>query len=809
MGGESYTGTMALPPALSLWLALWGLAFLTGAGLQMQQAELWLAWAYVACALGGLVLLGWARGGRDVWRLTVCALALAMLGFGTTGLRAHWRLAEALPAPLVAKEVVLTGVVASMPQAGPNGWRFVFEVEQALHGGQPVKVPTQVWLSWPRGLDGEALLAGPEQALQAGDRWRLPVRLRPPHGLMNPHGFDVELWMFEQNLRAAGTVRSREAAPAVLLAQAVGFPLERARQAVRDAILLKVPNDAAAGVVAALTVGDQSAIGPEQWALFRDTGIAHLMSISGLHVTMFAWGAAGLVGALWCRSGRAMRFCATPVAAAWGGVALAALYALFAGGGVPAQRTVWMLLAVAAMRTRGLRWPALLVLLAAAVLVVALDPWALLQPGFWLSFCAVGLLMVSQPAEHHSPVANHWARLKAAVVSGVRTQAVATLGLAPLSLVFFHQISLLGFFANLVAIPLVTLVITPLALLGVLWSGAWAAAAACVQALLTALSPLAAWSWAVWNVPAAPPWAWVLGLIGSVLVLLRLPWALRVSGGLLLVPLLWPPAPRPAFGAAEVVMVDIGQGTAVLVRTRHHLLMYDTGPGYSPQADAGGRVLLPLLRARGETQLDMLMISHRDNDHAGGAATLMKSLPVGSLRSSLEVGHPLLAAPVPHARCEAGQRWQWDGVSFEVMHPTAQDYAVLQRPNALSCVLRIAPQQGPSVLLTGDIEAAQEAALVERLGPALRTDVLLVPHHGSRTSSTAAFLEAVQPKVAVVQAGFLSRYGHPAPDVLARYAAKGITVVRSDACGAYTWVANAPARCEREVHRRYWHHRMP
>jgi competence protein ComEC len=378
-----------------------------------------------------------------------------------------------------------------------------------------------------------------------------------------------------------------------------------------------------------------------------------------------------------------------------------------------------------------------------------------------------------------------------------------------LSLVFFHQISLLGFFANLVAIPLVTLVITPLALLGVLWSGAWAAAAACVQALLTALSPLAAWSWAVWNVPAAPPWAWVLGLIGSVLVLLRLPWALRVSGGLLLVPLLWPPAPRPAFGAAEVVMVDIGQGTAVLVRTRHHLLMYDTGPGYSPQADAGGRVLLPLLRARGETQLDMLMISHRDNDHAGGAATLMKSLPVIGLRSSLEVGHPLLAAPVPHTRCEAGQRWQWDGVAFEVLHPTTQDQAVPQRPNALSCVLRIAPQHGPSVLLTGDIEAAQEAALVERLGPALRTDVLLVPHHGSRTSSTAAFLEAVQPKVAVVQAGFLSRYGHPAPDVLARYAAKGITVVRSDACGAYTWVANAPARCEREVHRRYWHHRMP
>jgi competence protein ComEC len=375
--------------------------------------------------------------------------------------------------------------------------------------------------------------------------------------------------------------------------------------------------------------------------------------------------------------------------------------------------------------------------------------------------------------------------------------------------VFFHQISVLGFFANLVAIPLVTLVITPMALMGMLWPAAWLAAAACVQALLAALAPLAEWPWAVWNVPAAPAWAWVLGMAGSALMLLRLPVAFRLSGVLMLLPLLWPPAPRPAHGAAEVVMVDIGQGTAVLVRTQQHLLVYDTGPAYSPQLDAGGRVLMPLLQARGEAKQDVLMISHRDNDHSGGAATLMKRHRVEALSSSLEAQHPLLVTTVPHRRCEAGQRWQWDGVAFEVLHPTAQDYAVPQRPNALSCVLRVQPARGPSVLLTGDIEAAQEAALVQRLGLALRTDVLLVPHHGSRTSSTPAFLQAVQPTTAVVQAAYLSRYGHPAPDVLARYAQHGIAVVRSDACGAYTLRPDAPAECERDSQRRYWHHRTP
>jgi competence protein ComEC len=250
----------------------------------------------------------------------------------------------------------------------------------------------------------------------------------------------------------------------------------------------------------------------------------------------------------------------------------------------------------------------------------------------------------------------------------------------------------------------------------------------------------------------------------------------------------------------------------VLVRTQKHLLVYDSGPAYTPEADAGSRVLLPLLRARGERRIDVLMLSHRDSDHVDGAAALLAGLPVAAMSSSLEEGHPLrgdaAARGTAHTPCSAGQRWQWDGVSFEVLHPLPEDLSRPPKPNAVSCVLRV-HGEGGSVLITGDVEAAQEAALVQRDGATLKSDVLFVPHHGSKTSSTPALLDAVQPRVAVVQAAYRSRYGHPAPEVMARYAERGIGVVRSDRCGAWTQAPEGAAHCERQVSRRYWHHGLP
>ena len=539
----------------------------------------------------------------------------------------------------------------------------------------------------------------------------------------------------------------------------------------------------------------------EDWELFRQTGIAHLVSISGVHVTMFAWLAGALATRAWRRSARLMLWRPAPTAGRWVGLGLAVAYAGLAGWGVPAQRTVFMLALLVVLRSAGVRWPWPLVLLAAAVVVTALDPWALLQPGFWLSFAAVGLLMVSEPAGAGGQGPRGW---RGWLGGHLRAQVVATLGLAPLSLVFFQQLSLVGFAANLVAIPLVTLLITPLGLAGVLLPGVWTLAAWAVQALVAALGLLAAWPGAVFNAAAAPPWLVAGALLGALLAMLPAPWALRWLALPLVLPLLWPPLARPAPGGFDLVVADIGQGTAVLVRTHAHLLVYDAGPQYSRESDAGQRVLLPLLRARGEDRVDRLVVSHRDSDHAGGALSLLAGAPVAALHSSLEDAHPLRARGLPHTRCEAGQAWDWDGVHFEVLHPLASDYDRPLKPNALSCVLRVADARGRSVLLTGDIEAPQEAALLQRQGAVLASTLLLVPHHGSRTSSSPAFLDMVQPGTALVQAGYRSRFGHPAPDVVARYAERGITVVRSDQCGAWLWHDGA-ATCTRAVHRRYWH----
>ncbi len=799
-------------------LAGFGLAWLIGVALQLQQRELAPVAAYAAAlGLGGAALLVQWRWPRV---LLVGALGVSLLGFGATGLRAGARLAQALPGALEGQDVVVQGVVASLPQAGANGVRFRFEVESARLQGQGVVLPGLLSVGWYRGWHEDAAMAEPQSEVRAGQRWRLTLRLRAPHGNVNPHGFDYELYLFELGVGATGSVRdTASAAPPQLLDPAAGYPVQRLRQRVRDAIDARVADRRVAGVLAALAIGDQAAIDRADWDLFRNTGVAHLMSISGLHVTMFAWLAGAVIGWLWRGSPRAMLALPAPSAARWGGFAAAACYALLSGWGVPAQRTVWMLGTVTALQASGLAWPWPLILLAAAGVVTLLDPWAMLQPGFWLSFGAVGLLLASQPVRAPPTAAAGGSgpggtahRVWTTLHGALRTQWVATIGLTPLTLVFFQQVSVVGLVANLVSIPLVTLVITPLALLGVAAAPLWALGAWATQGLVGLLTWLAAWPFAVWTVGVAPGWAQAAALLGAALAILPLPWRLRLLAVPLMLPLLMPPRLLPDVGAFELLAVDVGQGTAVLVRTRNHLLIYDAGPQYSRDSDAGQRVLLPLLRARGETRVDRLVLSHRDVDHVGGARAVLTALPVAEVASSLDEDHPLRELGVPQTRCEAGQAWVWDGVRFDMLRPPAADYQRQLRPNARSCVLRISGTQG-SALLTGDIEREQELALVAALGEGLRSDLLLVPHHGSRTSSSAELLDAVQPSVAVVQAGYRNRFGHPAPDVLARYTARGIRVLESSTCGAFLWPApeqgGAGGTCWRDASQRYWRAHVP
>lgn len=816
MESVNHSGAHSSVHSGARWMGLLP-AIVGGAAWQLQQASLWsgglhAGFVAVALALWWVAAGPWCRG--NGWQAACGVAAGLLLGAGAAGLQAQARLAERLDPVLEGRDLIVTGVVASLPRHQPGSLRFVIAPEQALLDGQPVRVPPRLLLSWYAGHGAQELDASPGGELKAGQRWELAVRLRQPHGGLNPHGFDFELWLFEQGIGATGHVRSGRHRLARLLDLRAGQPLQRMRQQVRDAVEEAVPDGRAAGVLAALVVGDQSAIDREDWDLFRVTGVAHLMSISGLHVTMFAWGVAGLTRRLWARRPAWGLRLPAPVAARWGGLVAAAGYAAFSGWGVPAQRTVWMLAAVVVLAQWRRRWPWSLVLAAAAAVVALADPWALLQPGFWLSFVAVAILMASEGSRwatatlEAAPAAGRltaWmARWRSVLAAGWRTQVLATVGLAPLTLVFFQQVSLVGLAANLVAIPLVTLLVTPLAMAGVIWAPVWALAASCVQALCAWLGWLATWPWAQWTTAAVPMGVAAAGLAGGWLMTLPLPWRLRLLGLPLLWPLLFPPAARPAPGQFELLAADVGQGTAVLVRTAGHTLLYDAGPLYGRDSDAGQRVVLPLLQALGERRIDLLMLSHRDADHVGGAGAVLQQYPATPVSSSLEPGHPLLAAMASHQRCQAGQDWTWDGVRFTVLHPGAGDQSPPLKPNQVSCVLRV-EAGGRVALLAGDIERGEEARLVRDQAEALAADLLVAPHHGSKTSSTAGFLAAVDPRIAVFQAGYRNRFGHPSAEVLRRYEGRAVEIITTARCGAFRW-SGGVGGCERDRRRRYWHH---
>jgi len=795
------------------------LAWVLGTAVQLQQQALWSVRVCAVLAAASLWVLVYSarRPTPCTLRACTCGLAVALMAFSLTALRSHAFLSNRLNPALEGRDVVVTGVVVGLPQRTEQGLRFRLEVSSAQWQGQAVVVPDRVDVGWYGGVYS----LGNEQVglqrlpadVRAGERWRMLLRLKAPHGSSNPYGFDYELWLWEQGVAATAYVRAGPGDPEPqCLEQTWTAPVDLARQELRDRIFRKVEPPQVAGLVAALVVGDQRAIDRPDWDVFRATGVAHLMSISGLHITMFAWCASLATGWAWRRSRWLCMAVPAPSAALLGGVLLALAYAVFSGWGVPAQRTCLMLAAVALLRLLGARWPWPQVWMLACAVVVAFDPWALLQAGFWLSFVAVGVLIAGgAPNAPHAEAAPVAPTLSDRAWQLMREQWTISLALAPLTLLFFGQVSLVGLLANLFAIPWVTLVVTPLAMLGVAVPELWGLAAGAINLLMACLQALAALPLASVSLAIAPWWAGLLGTLGAWVLVAPLPWQLRGMGVPLLLPVLLWQAPLPATGHFEILAADVGQGNAVLVRTAGHALLYDAGPRYGLESDAGHRVLLPLLQAL-QSRLDLLVLSHRDADHVGGAAAVLAMQPQARLLSSISPDHPLQGLR-PAQRCESGQAWVWDGVQFDVLHPLAGDYtsqhAAEARPNTLSCVLRIT-NGAHTVLLVGDIEAAQEAALLSRAAP-LRADVLLVPHHGSKTSSTSAFLDAVQPRFALIQSGYRNRYGHPAASVAQRYADQQIVVRDSPHCGAMRWTSNQPQRleCTRMMQERYWSHQVP
>ena len=579
----------------------------------------------------------------------------------------------------------------------------------------------------------------------------------------------------------------------------------RTREAIRARMLAALDGRPYAGVIAALAIGDERAIPAAQWQLFNRTGVGHLISISGLHITFFAT----LIGAamywLWRRSHALTTRLPARKAAAVAGVVAAFVYVLLAGFQIPAQRTLYMLAVAAIGLWLGRPGTASVVWLWALAVVLAWDPWASLTPGFWLSFGAVGLLLyIGVGRIGRAPA---WRE-------ATRAQAAITLGLIPLDAgpvpADIHRLAIgqrgrhprRHFHGGAPGAGGDRGALGPVA-------RRRARSLLVCGGFLELLSRLPS---AVWEQHAPPTWAAIAGAVGVLWLLAPRGVPGRLFGFVWLMPLFVVVPLLPAPGAFQLTVLDVGQGLAVLVQTNQHALLYDTGPRFNETADAGNRIIAPMLRSIGVAHLDVLMVSHQDTDHSGGAMSLLETVPVGSLLSSLPEGHPLVRTRTEHGesanRCMAGDKWTWDGVEFVILHPVAPNFSNPKlKPNDLSCVLRVANAAG-SALLTGDIEARTEADLVRRSGDALHADVLVVPHHGSKTSSTPAFIAAVHPDTAVFTPGYRNRFRHPRPEIVERYDAAGVRSYRTDYDGAVTITIGdgqtREPRLERAQRARYW-----
>ena len=752
------------------------------ATLQTQWQATLPHWWVLAMAAAATVLALWLAWRSARWRGAGLLLAVLAATWLLANVRAQARLDDALPEAWAGRDIEVIGRVVDLPRIDTRSVRFEWVTETVLTPG--ARVPERVLLSRWVPHRGAAASSGAEASAEgsqvarpmaAGERWRLTVRLKPAAGLHNFHGFDYESWLFAQGIRATSTVRHGE-----YLGEAwrLDARLAAMRESVRQRMLGELGDHTQAGVLVALAIGDGSAVSPEQWQRYRDTGVMHLMSISGLHVTLFAGLAAWLATRLWQRAPPIMTRLSRRRFAGLAAGACAVAYVALAGWGLPAQRTLYMVLAMAWAAWRGERWFGLRPLATALVVVCWLDPWCVLQIGFWLSFGAVGVLIYCGSGRLQQRVG--WRE-------AVASQLAMTLSLMPPTLYLFQQTSWVGPLANVIAIPVVSLAITPLALFGAFPGLTW-------------LLPLGAWlmDWLdsllvlLLRLPAplvdvaAPGLAVAaVAFVGALLVLSPLVGPRRWIGLLGLVPLFASAIQRPGQGELRVTVFDVGQGQSLLLQTARQAVLFDAGPKLGAD-DAGARTVIPQLRALGVRRLDHVIISHNDIDHRGGAASVLAALPVGRLLHTDREG--LIEAPpgMPRTFCLAGMAWQADGVRFEFVHPAPEDLASEMDDNEVSCTLRVSTPAG-SVLVPGDLEKAGEAALLARVagqGVRLGSDVILVPHHGSRHASSLRFLDAVDAAIAVYPVGAANRYGHPAPLILDRFAARGAAQWRTDCDGA-------------------------
>lgn len=765
-------------------------------------------------------------------------------GFSWAMLHAQTTLGHQLLAQYEGIDLVIEGQVSSLPelrrsdlqgtrQTGyrPNSLRFNFRVDRVINLANidPDYFPKQLRLSW----------YGAAERVKAGELWRLKVRLKRPYGFMNPGGFDYESWLYQQRIQAKGYVKKSTDNHKVIARTSSSFIAEKSltfRQFILDKLLISQPllgkSSEIIDLAAALILGHRAGLDTVQWQVFQRTGTIHLMAISGLHIGLIAGLVFFLAGYLWRFTGRGCLLIPAPQVAAAGALIAAFIYALLAGFTIPTQRALIMLLvAMIHILVKRTPLPASKTIALALILVLLFDPLAVLAQGFWLSFMAVSLIIyfISRTNVNRSIELNLLSnnknnqrtrallsRLKANLLQFTRLQLGLTVFMFPLVLYFYQSSSLVSPIANFVAIPVMSLIVVPLLFLSTfillvsieLANSLFQLVSYIYETLWIFLTMLSNWKYATFDVAIDSLWLLLscyLVIFGMLLVRTK---AVRWFLPVLMLPFIAYSSPSLNKGKAVVTILDVGQGLATVIQTSKHTVVFDTGPRYSKDFDTGRAVIVPYLRQMHRDQLDTLIISHGDNDHIGGLESIKTLLPIQRILTSVpnEVSATKDTAIIA---CQSGFQWNYDGVVFSILSPAEiTESKNGHDENNQSCVLKVATKYG-SVLLTGDIERETESQLYHSIPEQLRSDILVVPHHGSRTSSLVRFIQSVSPKYVVFPAGYRNRYRLPAKKVVQRYRehtqAKLYKTSQTGALSFYFDMSGRKPEQFRQAARRYWH----
>jgi competence protein ComEC len=699
------------------------------------------------------------------YRMKLSFPAWFVLGFIWAFLSAQLGLSNALDEALEGKDIDVKGVVTSIPEPFTFGTRFLFQIDTPLDQRLRDSIPSKIRLGWYQDYPD----------IRVGQQWQLTVRLKRANGMMNPGGFDYEGWLFEKGIRATGYVRASGSNSLLGEVKGVKASMGRVRQQLDEQIEAALAGSSVVGIVKALAIGSRKMITPEQWEIFRKTGTSHLVAISGLHI--------GLVAALvffLVRRGFAfggMSRIAPYQLAAAASIVAAALYAALADFSLPTQRALLMVgvVMLAIIWRRGVY--SMHTFSIALIGVLLLNPFAVNSASFWLSFGAVSLIVYLS--------AGRCGREKG-LLKSQRIHFILALGLTPLLLLFFQQTSVIAPLANLVAIPLVGLLVVPATLLALLLFNIvpevsqllLVIATSCLDGLITFLAFLSHLTWADWVSSAPKSGAVVLAVVAVFVLFAPAGFPSRWLAIILFLPIIFVRQPLIEKGDFKMTLLDVGQGLSVVVQTASHLLVFDTGSRIGDRFDLGSMVVVPYVRSIGWSKVDKLIISHGDLDHRGGAKAVVDQLVVGELLASTRDKLEQFDLKL----CKSGQYWEWDGVSFSILNPLDE---VSESENNHSCVLQVRSSAG-TLLLTGDIEKEAEKRLVTEYGERLKSDVLIVPHHGSKTSSSAGFIAAVNPHYAFFPVGYRNRFGFPAESVVARYQQQNIKLMDTVSQGAIT-----------------------